>query len=262
MDRVCDSIVAIFPFERAFYEARGCKKVTYVGHPFTGAAEYQQLTQEERDAARLALGVTPCECLLVCFLGSRKKEVTAHLDFSKEVIERLTRGRPHLRVHIVSPRAEWQEWLESEFTAFSQVKITVGDSVKMLQTADVGLIKSGTSNLQAVFAGLPFVMYYRVARITGLIARVFIKGVKSFSIVNIIKPGTITEIVGEELSVDAATKALERLIDSPEAREALKVRYQEIVTELRTFDPLPEVKEPSTPFSRAAHVILNCAHHE
>ncbi|MCB0340299.1 MAG: hypothetical protein KDD53_11875, partial [Bdellovibrionales bacterium] len=80
-----------------------------------------------------------------------------------------------------------------------------------MRFADAGAIKSGTANLEAALAGLPFVMFYRASFLTELIVKLIAK-TRTFSIVNYIRPSTIKELIQKNFTPNQLAAELERLL--------------------------------------------------
>jgi len=239
MNQVCDLIVTIFPFEKKFYHELGCDKVVYVGHPFVNQFQAQAIDQAERTQLRQELGFTANQKLVLLFPGSRRKEIAAHFDFVLDTFRQVQAVNAECQGLLVSARKEWVEEFRARIPSDLRITVTHGDSQKLLQIGEVGLIKSGTSNLQATFSKLPFVMYYRPTRGTGLFIRCFVKGVSQYSIVNILRPNTVPEIVGEDLSPNQTAQHIRELVTEGPQRQQMLSGFQEIIKSLSGADERP-----------------------
>jgi len=256
IDRVCDVVATIFPFEKDFYARRGCHKVISVGHPFVAHFEKHRITESERREIRTTLGVDDVTPLVLLFPGSRKKEILGHLNFVFEVFRRVHRQYPTAKGVIVSASAKWVDQFSAEVPKELPIQIVTGDSLKLLQVGDAGLIKSGTSNLQAAFAALPFVMFYRVSKVSAWIIRRLVKGISQYSIVNILRPHTVPEVVEErELNPDKAAEELLRIIAAGDARNKMLQGFSEIIASLSQADNLPCFAGCSGASERTARII-------
>lgn len=257
MNEVCDLIVTIFPFEKKFYQERGCDKVVYVGHPFVNQFEKQRIDHTERYALRSHLGIGQSETLVLLFPGSRRKEITAHFDFVVETFRKIQCENSSCHGLLVSARKDWEDDFRSRIPKDLKITVTSGDSQKLLQIGDIGLIKSGTSNLQATFSKLPFIMYYRPTRGTAWFIRTFVNGVSQYSIVNILRPDTVPEIVGETLSPVEASQSLLKLIDDGEERIEMLAGFNEIIQSLSGADDRQDFLGTSAASMRTAILIKN-----
>jgi lipid A disaccharide synthetase len=103
-----------------------------------------------------------------------------------------------------------------------------GEPLPAMQRSRVGVLKSGTCNLEGAIAGLPFVCVYSGS----LIAKMIISGLvplTEYSPVNIIRSGTVRELMQVDLSDSDLARELAKLLASDEAwrktqRDLLMVR--------------------------------------
>ena len=109
----------------------------------------------------------------------------------------------------------------NELRIRKDISFLENSAIDVLRVADAGLIKSGTSNLQAALAGLPFAMVYKANFVTEVIVRMLFKR-RVFSIVNIIKEGSIREIIQGEVREDILAQEIEDLLLNNEYREKIK----------------------------------------
>lgn len=255
IDRVCDLVATIFPFEKAFYATRGCHKVCSVGHPFVTQFENHRISSQEREQIRVRLGIDSSRPLVLLFPGSRRKEILAHLDFVLQSFRELKAKQDNVQGLLVSANDKWISQFTSQIPADLPITVTSGDSLKLLQAGDIGLIKSGTSNLQATFAGLPFVMFYRPSRVSAFIIRRLVKGISQYSIVNILRPGTVPEVVGEILSPVTAADELSKLVGDTQPRRDMMQRFREVIDSLSQSDPLELFQGCTTASQRTARLV-------
>ena len=92
IQRACDHVLCIFPFEPALLRGRGVP-ATYVGHPL--AAVIPQ--EPDRAAARAALGLDPEGEVIAILPGSRVSEIQYNAQTFFEAAVVLRRARPKAR---------------------------------------------------------------------------------------------------------------------------------------------------------------------
>jgi lipid-A-disaccharide synthase len=251
----CDLVATIFPFEKEFYAKRGSTKVVYVGHPFANLFKQNKISATEREKIRANLGIKEGQRLVLLFPGSRRKELSAHLDFVFETFKLVYNQQENCQGVLVSAHQDWVNELNLKVPSDLPIKVVHGDSLKLLQSGDSGLIKSGTSNLQAVFSNLPFVMYYRPARLTAFFIRRFVKGISQYSIVNILRANTVPEIVGEVLSPSQAASQLMLLTSETKEREEMLDNFQTIINSLSGADNIEEFSGCTSASLRTAILV-------
>jgi lipid-A-disaccharide synthase len=84
------------------------------------------------------------------------------------------------------------------------------NSRDLMKTARVGIVKTGTSNLEAALCGMPFVMIYLTSLASYYLAKNLVN-VKNLSLVNILAR---KEVVKELIQNDADKRLIAKQIDS------------------------------------------------
>lgn len=210
--RVVTKAAAILPFEEPLLRAHGID-ATFVGHPLLDRA------RELPDAAtaRAQLGLRPDGEVLAMFPGSRRAELARHLGPFVDAARELERRRPGLQVVVsVAPTVR----IPASDCPYPRVG---GASFAVLRAATAGLLKSGTTTLEAAVAGLPHVIGYRTSPVTYAIARRVVK-IPQIGLVNVVAGREVSrEFVQEAFVPGAVADALEPLLDrsGPARAEAL-----------------------------------------
>lgn len=207
-----EKIATIFPFEPEFFAKHGCKKAAFVGHPFVSELSSIIGHKESiRRETREQLGVAESSTLVAIFPGSRTKEIERHMTPMMEALTELQREYEGLVGCIVSPNQKIAEHVRAQIPANLDIKVLVGQSLEILASADIGILKSGTCNLEAAFLGLPFVCIYKGSEISVRIAAALLK-IREVSLVNILKPGTVRELIQWYLSTESLVKAVKEIL--------------------------------------------------
>ncbi len=210
--RVVTKAAPILPFEEPLLRAHGID-ATFVGHPLLDRAQ----TMPSMAEARAMLGLDPEAEVLAVFPGSRRAELARHLEPFVATALELQRRRPGLRVVVsVAPTVR----IDPAHCPFPLVH---GQSFAVLRAATAGLLKSGTTTLEAAVAGLPHVIGYRTSPITYRIARRVVK-IPHIGLVNVVAGREVSpEFVQERFVPAAVASALEPLLDraSPQHAAAL-----------------------------------------
>jgi len=170
-----DKTLVIFPFDEAFYRERGVN-ATFVGHPLARipkpAATRQQL------ASRYSLEES--KPWITLMPGSRAKEVRMNLPVMLEAAARLGANYEFLLPVAPTLDAGWM----TEQVGSSRVRL-IDDARAALLHARAGIIASGTATVEAALMGTPFIMVYRVSKLTYALGRPRVK-VPYFAMVNLI----------------------------------------------------------------------------
>lgn len=231
----------LFPFEEKFYHDRGFLTAKFLGHPLVDSIS----KNEDRFAVRSKFGIAGDSQVLALFPGSRKQEINKHLPIFIEVVNSLSNKIPNLIPLVAASKELKDEMIPPNW------KVHRGDSLEVLEASDVGLIKSGTSNLQAALIGLPFAMIYITSFISACVGHAMLK-ISQFSIVNLLVPGTIREFIQKKAKVDHISQEILRLFNNKSYREEILKRFEKIRSELSKGDFKPN----QSPQERVASHLL------
>jgi lipid-A-disaccharide synthase len=214
ISRYVDHVAAIFPFESEFYSQRGYTNVTYVGHPLGDRS--QELSGSVERQERLLL-----------LPGSRRFEVERLLVPMLRAYGSLRERHPNLKpVVVLAPNIDplWVRGVIGDKINVDIVEAIIWsreDALAEMRLAKVGVLKSGTCNLEAAMAGLPFVCVYSGTLVAKVIVSLFVK-LKEYSPVNIIRSGTVQELMQLNLKDSDVVSCVEPLIAEGGARADLE----------------------------------------
>ena len=207
--RVVTKAASILPFEEALLRRHGVD-ATFVGHPLLDRAQ----SLPTRAAARAALGLPANGPILAVFPGSRRAELARHLTPFMQTATLLQDRIPGL--HVVVSVAPTVQISEAD-CPFPRVH---GASFNVLRAATAGLLKSGTTTLEAAVAGLPHVIGYRTSAITYAIARRVVK-IPHIGLVNVVAQREVSrEFVQDAFEPSRVADALMPLLDDLSAVRA------------------------------------------
>lgn len=184
--KYCRKVLLLFPFEETFYRE---KQVPYefVGHPILDEINPRYYDETYRLTKRHRYGVQDDEIVVGLMPGSRRGEIKQHLGVQLEVARRLTKTFPKVKILLMVAPTQQKETLKEQMGDIGFPIILMKDEpFEMIQIADFVLAASGTATLMVGLLEKPMVVMYRLKFLTGLIARVLVRGVKFFGIVNLI----------------------------------------------------------------------------
>jgi lipid-A-disaccharide synthase len=211
--RVITRAACILPFEETLLRANGID-ATFVGHPLLDRAQSLPSMAD----ARAALGLDAERPVLAVFPGSRRAELARHLEPFVATARELERRVPGLQVIVsVAPTVQIS-------AADCPFRLVHGQSFAVLRAATAGLLKSGTTTLEAAVAGLPHVMGYRTSPIEFEIAKRLVK-IPHIGLVNIVGEREVSrEFVQNAFVPSSVADALMPLLDPGSERRAAAVR--------------------------------------
>ena len=233
--RLCDEVLAIFPFEEAFY-ARYGYRCTYVGNPTAEAMDRYLSSCDNSESVAPTIAVLP---------GSRPSEVSHCLPVMLEAARRLADYR------IVVTAAPGMD--DAAYAPYLQPGETLTrDTYRVVRNARVAIVNSGTATLETALLGCPQVAVYYLACsrfigwIRGLQPLMF--SIRHFTLVNILADReVIRELVANDFTADNIETELRRLLSDPAAIPAMLNDYKHIRSLLHA------------PHSSAAEIITkNC----
>ena len=262
-------ILLILPFEKDFYEQEGVP-ATYVGNPILDEIPIH-LTRLE---ARKQLKISQEEKALVLMPGSRPSELKYHLkvmlDAALQVSQRMSPTRLNvliplpLTADVESIKAQVEAWQKKSLQGMSSglsIHISQGDSHVCLIAADAGIIKSGTSTLEAGLLRCPHTVIYDGSRVSKWIFKYFIRYKGPVALVNLIygwgsnEPYLIREILGDEISAEELARETYSLLFDVERRGVLDQKFQKLIQKTQGES---EDHQSMSPSRRAAQEVIQC----
>ena len=202
----CDRLAVILPFEEAFFRNVGVE-ADYVGHPLL---DQGAPPTRARRAPRSASGrESACSRL---FPGSRAGEIKrlwpSHARGGADAARPGYRDAGRRRGHGPAGHAR------DAYPGSERFTLVRGDSPGVLAAADAGIVKSGTSTLEAALTDTPMVVPYKVNAITAFLTRRLVT-VKWASLVNLIADREVVpEFLQEALSAERLVEAVAPLLDA------------------------------------------------
>ncbi len=220
--RLYDGVLVVFPFEEQFYRDHGIP-VLYRGNPLIADLLERHPVRAGGDAGDfLQLAVLP---------GSRKGELKQHLPIVAATLHDLSAisGRTVI-AEVPVPRGVEQSWIECELVSNSRVQYRFfpDGSGEVLSRNSVGLVKSGTSTLEAAVLGCVPVIFYRMNPVSEWIFKKFVRYAGPVGLPNILlgirdrSRAVFREFLGREAAPGALAVELRRLLEDSGSRDELQ----------------------------------------
>jgi lipid-A-disaccharide synthase len=221
-----DKMFVILPFEEAFYAKRDCK-VQFVGHPLLDAIADRKKTMLGKEEFKRKNKLQDKE-LIAILPGSRKQELERMLDIMLEFRDDF---KAYEMVIGGTTNVPKQLYAKAEEKGF---KVVFDQTYELMQYAKAGVIKSGTSTLEAALFDLPEVVCYRGGALSFFIARQVVnKDLKYISLVNLIMDKEIVkELIQEEMTAQNISAELNKLLNDEKHRQSILAEYAELKTKL------------------------------
>jgi len=261
-----DRMLVIFPFEAPFYRARNVA-AEFVGHPLA-QLEMPEISKEEFVARYMPAGSAHPERSshlnrpkIALLPGSRWKEVTANLpamlggaallgpdyDFLIPVAGTLDKGRfSDLVFKEILPGLNWPS---------SSITL-VPDAREALYFSSASAVASGTATVQALTIGNPFIVVYRVSKLSFALLKRLVRypteipadvdeaGNLPVGMVNLIAGRRIVpELLNDRFTAENVAGALRPLLEDTPERARMVADLAEARTKLGGADPMGRVCE-------------------
>lgn len=212
---VVDKLFVVFPFEVDFFKQFGIN-AEFVGHPLLDNPLLKEIPSDFSDR----------ENIIALLPGSRQQEIENHLELFVQSAMLLKKTYPDFQIALAR-NANTNLDLYNSFLQDNNVLIEE-NSLELMKKAKIGIVKTGTSNLEAALAGMPFVMVYKTSVFSYILSKQLID-LEYISIVNILKNKVIIpEIIQKDANPQSISKSLIDLLSSQEKIRLIQSVYSEI----------------------------------
>ena len=223
MARFLDLVLCIFPFEADLYNKSGLHAI-FVGHPMLERLRSQRI-DIDRDPHLIGL-----------FPGSRLPEVRKIFPVMLESVRELRKRDGNMHFEVAAASRELAvgltEILDRHARDLEIIQIKVGETAAIMQRASAGIVASGSATLEAAYFRLPFVLIYKVAWPTYLVARLVVN-VKHLGMPNVLAEREIVpEFIQHRAKSEAVAKAVWQLMENADTRERMISEFDAVVGKL------------------------------
>jgi lipid-A-disaccharide synthase len=221
MRRVVKHVLAILPFEEAFFRNAGLT-CHYVGHPLLDdlASSYDKIHERaglSLNSDGLVIGLLP---------GSREREVQDVLPTLLEAVQLIRSRYPTLQTVLAQADSVSDSMINRVLGKSHFVRVIKGQTNAVIAASDMLLIASGTATLQAALIGTPMIIVYRTSPLTYQIGKRLVT-IPYIGLVNILAgQEVVPEFLQNRMTSDnIAQEALAILGDSTRQR-VMKESFQ------------------------------------
>ena len=222
-----DKLLVVFPFEEKFFQKDGID-ATFVGHPLLDDPRFSEINYNRNNN------------IIALLPGSRLQEVKKHLSLFIKLILELNKMGDFKFAIAKSSNIDISHF--AEISKIQNVEIWE-DSIKLMKIAKIGVIKTGTSNLEAALCGMPFVMMYKTSTITYNLGKRLIN-LDYISLVNILQnKSVIPELIQSDANPQKIAKELLNLYNDENRIQSIIEEYKNIRNILGEFSSVEKVSE-------------------
>lgn len=217
MRTIIDRLFVLFPFEVKFFQKFGIL-AEFVGHPLIKRIKNYEFQPKEDFFEQYNLDIN--KEILLLMPGSRKHEIELIFEEILKTADILSK-KYNLQI-VVAASSNLSIENYSKFIQNSGIKLISNKNYELQKYSKFGIIKSGTSTLEAGLFQLPYVSVYKTSFITYLIAKLLIK-METISLVNIVAEKLIiTEFIQNDLNSEKLVDFISDLLENPEKLNYLK----------------------------------------
>ena len=222
MARDFDLLLAIFPFEKAWYARRvPGMRVEFVGHP----------AMDRFNVERSTLNVERSTASVLLLPGSRVGELKRHLPVMLDALKIIHTAAPDIRARMVLPNESLRQ-LARGFDCPPSLEIQVGNLQTALAEATVAIASTGTVTMECAYFGVPTIAMYKTSWSTYQIGKRIIQ-VKFLAMPNILADEALyPEFIQHDATPEKIGRAAVELLNNPARREIIREKLGTVVASL------------------------------
>ncbi|MFT7299714.1 MAG: lipid-A-disaccharide synthase [Porticoccus sp.] len=228
--RAVDLMLTLFPFEEAFYREHHVP-ATCVGHPLAETLSIETDTL----SARQQLNLSDDRKVLTVMPGSRASEVATLGQLFLEASQYCEAQLPGLQIVVPTASPERRKQLEVILENYTDLPVMLLDdqSLTAMAAADVVLLSSGTSALEAMLLKKPMVVSYRMGKCTfALVSRM--AKVSFVALPNLLSgKELVPELLQDAATVENLSEAVLGFFFQPDRVAELEKRFTQLHYSLR-----------------------------
>ncbi|MGQ9798328.1 MAG: lipid-A-disaccharide synthase [Ignavibacterium sp.] len=243
--KLISKMLVVFPFEENFYKDKSVD-AEFVGHPLIRELnEYNYLSKNELIDK---FGLLPDRDILLLLPGSRKHEVKDIFPAIYEAAKKIAQ-KFNFQI-VVACASSVDESLLRETVKGNDYKIVSGHTYDLMKHSKFGIIKSGTSTLEAGLLNLPMIIVYKASALTYFIGKTLVK-LDNIGIVNILFGKTLLpELIQNDVNPEKIFHEAEKILSNTE-------NYNSIKTELNKIQDILGNKNASENAARIIYDLMN-----
>lgn len=225
--RLVNKMLVVFPFEEKMYKQAGVD-VEFVGHPLIERInKYDFLSKED---LYKKFNLREDKDILLILPGSRDHEVKKIFPESIKAAEKLA-NEFNLQI-VAACSSNIDENIFYKISGTNNFKVIKDHTYDLLKYAKIGIIKSGTSTLEAGLFRLPMVIVYKTSYLTYLIGRSLVK-VDSIGMANIIAGEKLAaELIQNNVSKDSIYMECKKILSDTTLYNTIKNKLEIIKEKL------------------------------
>ncbi|MFP4527355.1 MAG: lipid-A-disaccharide synthase [Candidatus Kapaibacterium sp.] len=210
-----DRLLIVFPFEEDYFRKFNIP-AEYIGHPILDDPDFDDVDYSiEGRPKRIAL-----------LPGSRRQEIERHSPLFAELIELSQKELPGYKFGVAASSLLPESLYEPLLGAGDCELFT--NSRELMKQSRAGVVKTGTSTLEAALCGMPFTMIYRTSPLTFRFGK-YLVNLDHLSLVNILsKREIVREFVQSDATAANIAAEISRLVEDKSAANRMSDEFRSI----------------------------------
>lgn len=238
LKQVVDEMLVIFPFEEKIYRDAGLSNTHFIGHPLVERIDEERSCYQSREAFALQHGLNSEKDWLLVFAGSRSEEVRRLLPIMSSAASEYASHNDLQPILVESSSISEDQYDRYERTGQTPIwHFRDADAThELMYHSQLGILKSGTTTLEAALLGLPGVICYRTHPLSYAIGKRVVK-LPYIGLANIVVGKKLyPELLQSDVSKNNLLVGLDGLLAS---REAFQRELTGLAEKLRGPAPGP-----------------------
>ncbi len=210
-------VLVVFPFEEKFFKEKNVN-AEFVGHPLI--QEINGYDFISRNLLDNKFKLDPAKEILLILPGSRKQEVKSIFP---EAIKASVKLADELDMQIVvACSSNLDEKIFFQLTDVKNFKVIKDHTYDLLKHAKFGIVKSGTSTLEAGLMELPMVIVYKTSLMSYIIGKSLVK-IKNIGMANIVlDENVVPELIQSDASAEKIYDAAKNILSDDDFYDDVK----------------------------------------
>ncbi len=224
-----DRMLVILPFEEEYYRRHGVR-AEFVGHPLLEEPE----PELDREHFHRRCHLDPGRKTIALLPGSRRKEVDYILPTLLRASLRMLEEMPAQFVISAAPTVS-QDHIRRVVSSILRdspnancFQVVTIPSRDILAHADFGFVKSGTSTLEAALVGTPFLIVYKISRVSWYAGNLLIRSPFKGLVNLIAQEKVVPEFFQGNATPEALCRTALEYLRQPEKTDRMKARLADI----------------------------------
>jgi len=228
--KIISKVLVVFEFEKSLYKDAGID-VEFVGHPLIERLEKYKFIEKEVLYKKYNLNIN--KDILLIMPGSRVQEVRRIFPESIKAATLLAKEF-NLEI-IVLCSATINANVFNKFKAGYNFHVVNENNYDFLKYSRIGIIKSGTSTLEAGLFGLPMTVVYVTNYLTYLLGILLVK-IKNIALINIVlRENVVDELIQRDVNSIRIYNSLKRILQDRDLEKSLSEKLRSVKLRLGEY---------------------------